>query len=94
MRIKITKETLENDDKFYSLGLFQKYDTFYSSPVEFEKLEVPKPSPNLAVTVIFELDSLMNEYSRSIYGPLDLLGDVGGLADALTGIGSVVVLVI
>jgi len=28
------------------------------------------------------------EYTRSIYGPLNLLGDVGGLADALFGIGS------
>ena len=55
---------------------------------------MPKIFPGLYVVVIFELDTLMKEYSRSIYGPLDLLGDIGGLADALVGIGSVLMLVI
>ena len=30
-------------------------------------------------------------HKRTIYGPLDLLGDVGGLADALIAIGGVVI---
>lgn len=30
-------------------------------------------------------------HKRTIYGPLDLLGDVGGLADALIAIGGAVI---
>ena len=33
----------------------------------------------------------MREHSRQIYGPLDLLGDVGGLADALLKIGATLI---
>ena len=33
----------------------------------------------------------MTQHKRVIYGPLDYLGDVGGLADALTGIGALLI---
>ena len=31
------------------------------------------------------------EHKRTIYGPLNFLGDVGGLTDALFGIGSILI---
>ena len=31
-------------------------------------------------------------HSRQIYGPLDFLGDIGGLGDALTAIGRIIML--
>ena len=34
------------------------------------------------------------DHSRVIYGPLDYLGDIGGLTDALTGIGSALIFMI
>ena len=36
----------------------------------------------------FVLSPDVIEHKRQIYGPLDFLGDVGGLADALIGISS------
>ena len=41
--------------------------------------------------VQFFRNNKMKEHKRSIYGPLNFLGDVGGLTDALFGIGSVLV---
>ena len=41
--------------------------------------------------IVFFLSSDITEYKRTIYGPLDFLGDVGGLSDALIYIGSFLV---
>ena len=38
-----------------------------------------------------ELSSFLKVHKRTIYGPLDLLGDVGGLADALIAIEGIIV---
>ena len=44
--------------------------------------------------VIFYRNLSVTKYTRVIYGPLDYLGDVGGLSDALTGIGSLLIFLI
>ena len=36
----------------------------------------------------------MVNHTRVIYGPLDYLGDLGGLTDGLTGIGSIFIFLI
>ena len=41
--------------------------------------------------VQFELNTEVLHHDRSIYTFLDLLGDVGGLLDALSGISSVII---
>ena len=46
---------------------------------------------NTPFQVQFELDTEVLHHDRSIYTFLDLLGDVGGLFDALSGISSVIV---
>ena len=46
---------------------------------------------SLLVSVEFKLDRDVSHHNRSIYTSLDLLGDVGGLFDALKAIMSVVV---
>ena len=39
----------------------------------------------------FYLDEIVVHRTRSIYSPLDFLGDIGGLLDALNGIGYILV---
>ena len=46
----------------------------------------------LEVSITRSPDSMIHK--RTIYGPLDLLGDVGGLADALIAIGGAVIALI
>ena len=46
------------------------------------------------VSLHFALDKDEIHHERKIYGPLDFLGDVGGLADALNAIGLVTLKVI
>ena len=55
---------------------------------------MPTPMENLIleVSITRSPDSMIHK--RTIYGPLDLLGDVGGLADALIAIGGVVIALI
>ena len=48
---------------------------------------------NLLFSMEFMLDRDVFHHNRSIYTALDLLGDVGGLFDALKGISSLIVLV-
>ena len=43
------------------------------------------------VNIEFFIKEETREHKRVIYGPLELLGDVGGLADALIGIGSALI---
>ena len=49
-------------------------------------------------SLILQIDFTRNpeelEHSRNIYGPLDLLGDIGGLSDAMLAIGSALIALI
>jgi len=40
--------------------------------------------PNTLFTTSFHLSDTVNVYERQVYSILDMLGDVGGLMDALT----------
>ena len=46
------------------------------------------------LNVVFYYSLDFAEHQRQIYGPLDFLGDVGGLADALIAIGAIFVSII
>ena len=63
------------------------YDIFKKEP---ETTTSADPE-NMLVSVEFVLDRDVSYHNRSIYTSLDLLGDVGGLFDALKGIMSFVV---
>ena len=83
------REILYSDHKFYSLGILPQ------DPIEFttlpESTQNLKGTPDfkglLAVVFYYSLD--LAEHQRQIYSPLDFLGDVGGLADALIAIGAI-----
>ena len=91
-RITITEEVLDTDDKFHSLGIFTDSQTFYTTSNKLETSEFDRGPDQSEVTLIeFYRSRERKEHKRSIYGPLNLLGDVGGLADALFWIGSALV---
>ena len=85
----MSREILRSDHKFHSLGLFPQ------EPIEFTTLpdSIEKFTGNIKFEGIlsfhfyYSLDFI--EHQRQIYSPLDFLGDVGGLADALLAIGSI-----
>ena len=52
---------------------------------------MPKRIGNLILEVSITRSPDLIMHKRTIYGPLDLLGDVGGLADALIAIGGVLI---
>ena len=77
---------MESDHEFTSIGLFSSKHTFYTT----KKIET-KVAINDNDTVLARVDFLMSldavSHKRKIYSPLDYLGDVGGLSDALWVIG-------
>ena len=52
------------------------------------------PGSDKILSVDFTVSPEKREHVRVIYGPLDFLGDVGGLSDALIGIGSIIITLI
>ena len=85
------REILYSDHEFYSFGVFPKL------PIEFTTLpDTTRKSLGFSnfegiysLRFFYNLDFI--EHQRQIYSPLDFLGDVGGLADALMAIGSIVI---
>ena len=93
--LKITEESLESDDKLYSLGIFSESSTFHT--VQEDLLMKPQskaPGSDKLLEIDFTTSPERREHVRVIYGPLDFLGDVGGLSDALFGIGSILITLI
>ena len=90
----ITEERIESDHKFYSFGFLKTLETIYTVPEEIktENLLIGFDKDTM-VAFAFYLNSYRSEHSRQIYGPLDCLGDIGGLVDALVGIGSAILYV-
>ena len=88
---KMKREILYSDHKFYSLGVFPQ------KPIEFTTL----PDTSKKFLGLSEFDGIYSikfyysldffEHQRQIYSPLDFLGDVGGLADALLSIGAIAI---
>ena len=91
--VVISKEILETEDNYLSLKLTSDIKSFQTVPevLEFESSKVKDAE---ILTVDFKLNRDIKEHKRTIYGPLDLLGDVGGLADALITIGAGLVAII
>ena len=88
IEMEMKREILYSDHQFYSLGIIPQ------EPINFSTL--PETASNLKGTTEFE--GILNmvfyysldfaEHQRQIYSPLDFLGDVGGLTDALVKIGA------
>ena len=85
----MSREILQSDHKFHSLGLFpHKSIEFTTLPDSIEKFTGDVGFEGiLSLHFYYSLDFI--EHQRQIYNPLDFLGDVGGLADALLAIGSI-----
>ena len=85
------RETLYSDHKFYSLGLFhQKPKEFTTLPDTTNRfLGFSEFDGIYSLQFNYSLNSV--EHQRQIYSPLDFLGDVGGLADALLAIGAIAI---
>ena len=60
---------------------------------EFTFLSPVKDPPNVFFELIISLNVERKVYKRSIYTVLDWLGDLGGLIDALKGLGALCVTV-
>ena len=87
----MSREILYSDHKFHSLGVFPHYPMeFTTLPESFEKLQgTTRFDGIMSIQFYYSLDFV--EHHRQIYSPLDFLGDVGGLTDALFPIGALVV---
>ena len=87
----MSREILNSDHKFHSLGVFPHYPIeFTTLPESFEKLQgTTRFDGIMSIQFYYSLDFV--EHHRQIYSPLDFLGDVGGLTDALFPIGALVV---
>ena len=88
---KMQREILRSDHKFYSLGVFpQKPIEFTTLPFASKKfLGFSEFDGIYSIQFSYSLDFF--EHQRQIYSPLDFLGDVGGLADALLAIGAIAI---
>ena len=88
---EIQKEKLETDDKLYNFGMHSNDLTFQTiSDLKIEGYKLSGFNP-LALFVELKHSRNIIEHKRVIYGPLDLLGDVGGLSDALFPIGGILI---
>ena len=83
----------DSEESFLGLGLFPSNKKIWFNLRN--KGEVKKSEhynkERLFFSAGFSLDSDVTFYKRSIYTTLDLLGDIGGLFDALKGISSFIV---
>ena len=87
----ITEERIESDHKFYSFGFLKTLETIYTVPSEVKsENHIEGFDKDTMASFAFYLDFSRYEHTRQIYGPLDCLGDIGGLVDALVGIGSAI----
>ena len=79
----ISHEEIEADDRFFNPGWFSPdlyaFDNISKAAIETGSANVPGE----IITLKFELNRTFKLTQRRIYNTLDLLGDVGGLFDAL-----------
>ena len=74
------------------MGIFTEEQTFYTSSTEIQtQTEVKRLDSLGLIQIEFFLNRDIRQHKRVIYGPLEFLGDVGGLSDALTAIGSALI---
>ena len=89
-QILITKESLNSEEKLYDLGIFSEETEFYTFS---EDLKISEYNKKIDYPLLLEIEFAQNtemiQQHRVIYGPLDLLGDFGGLREALVSIGSI-----
>ena len=88
----VTKEVLDSDDNLFNLGIFSEQVEFYSLSKD---LNVDGYYKETDMKGLLEVQFIQNtetmRHKRVIYGPLDFLGDFGGLQDALVSIGSLLI---
>ena len=82
------KETIESNERKLGFGLFPAEKVLFRTFID-ATLKSPFPGAISGVFVHMSLDEI--KHSRTIYGTLDLLGDIGGLQDILFQIGGYVV---
>ena len=81
--ITSSSESLETEDEFYSFGLISDNQKFYTVPQQPQVTLTGQQfgwwGEQMLTQIHFVLSSDITEHKRTIYGPLDFLGDVGGL---------------
>ena len=78
------KETIESNERKLGFGLFPAEKVLFRTFID-ATLKSPFPGAVSGIFVHMSLDEI--KHSRTIYGTLDLLGDIGGLSDMLFQIG-------
>ena len=74
------------------MGIFSEVTEFYTLSNDLQIYEYNKRTDfPLLLEIGFAQNTETIKHKRVIYGPLDLLGDFGGLQDALVSIGSIMI---
>ena len=88
--VQLTK--LDLNDKVMSIGTDEEtYDMFRIVPGPLRMYDF---QDNVQLAVTYEFSRSLNHVTRKVYGFLDLLGDLGGLASALYNGGIAVVIIL
>ena len=89
--IKVTE--IELQDRLFDIGPLtaQEGDIFDIKELPTRSYEVHDPSRDVQIRISFERDLSLTSLERTAYGILDMLGDIGGLFDALLVIGAALV---
>ena len=82
----LQKHTIESEESILNIGFSQPKETVYYDLKEAEQRELFISNPVIG-GYSFGGSSVVTEHKRSVYTVLSLLGDIGGLFDALIYLG-------
>ena len=90
---RLEQSNADSEESFLGLGLFPSNKKTWFNLRDKGKPRISEhyDKERLFFSAAFALASDVTFYKRSIYTSLDLLGDIGGLFDALKGISSFIV---
>ena len=87
--ISISEESIESDHNLFSFGFLSTQETIFTVPDSVRSVYYLSGfDKDTMFLLAFYRNQYRYEHIRQIYGPMDCLGDIGGLVDALIGIGA------
>ena len=93
MIYKIQQHQADSEESFSGLGIASNNKRTWFDYASKLPDTIYNPSDALLFSIQFKLEKDVLHHNRSIYTFLDLLGDVGGLFDALKGISYITVVI-
>ena len=84
----IVQEAIESHESKLSFGLYPEEKVMFRT---YPDGAIKSPFPNIVASLWFHMSLDKINHSRTIYGTLDLLGDIGGLSDAFFALGGIIV---